>query len=95
VIDDLNHFETEEVLKLLKPDVFCSGIKDKYISHKAGVFSKQLHSYDYSGPYASFVGAVNFARDIALGITTPAWNLVTPPWKKGPTLEGHYVKEAI
>ncbi len=91
VVDDLNHFETEEFLKLLKPDVFCSGIKDKYVSHKAGIFSKQLHSYDYSGPYATFRGAVNFARDIAMGITTPAWKYVTPPWKSQPMLEGSYI----
>jgi nitrogenase molybdenum-iron protein alpha/beta subunit len=25
---------------------------------------KQLHSYDYSGPYAGFIGAVNFYREI-------------------------------
>ncbi len=95
VIDDLNHFETEELLKSIKPDVFCSGIKDKYISHKAGVFSKQLHSYDYSGPYAGYKGALNFARDIALGISTPVWKLVTPPWKTQPSIEGCFVKEAI
>lgn len=88
IVDDLNHFETEELLRILKPDVFCSGIKDKYVSHKAGIFSKQLHSYDYSGPYAGFKGAVNFARDIAMGMTTPAWGFVTPPWKKGPQLIG-------
>jgi nitrogenase molybdenum-iron protein alpha chain len=91
VVDDLNHFETEELLRILKPDVFCSGIKDKYIAHKAGVFSKQLHSYDYSGPYATFRGAANFARDIAMGITAPAWKLVTPPWKIQPMLTGNYI----
>ncbi|HEX2927251.1 MAG TPA: nitrogenase component 1, partial [Ruminiclostridium sp.] len=81
VVDDLNHFETEEFLKLLKPDIFFSGIKDKYVLQKAGTYSKQLHSYDYSGPYAGFNGAINFARDITMGLYTPAWGLVTPPWK--------------
>ena len=90
VIDDLNHYETEEIFKLLKPDIFCSGIKDKYIAHKAGIFSKQLHSYDYSGPYAGFKGAVIFARDIAMGIKTPSWKLISPPWKTQPTIEGSY-----
>ncbi|MCX7841667.1 MAG: nitrogenase molybdenum-iron protein alpha chain [Clostridia bacterium] len=88
VVDDLNHYETEEFLKILKPDIFCSGIKDKYIAHKAGIFSKQLHSYDYSGPYAGFKGAVVFARDIAMGLTTPSWKLAVPPWKTQPVLEG-------
>ena len=91
VVDDLNHFETEEFIKALKPDIFCSGIKDKYIAHKQGIFSKQLHSYDYSGPYAGFKGAVNFARDIAMGIATPSWSYVNPPWKTEPMLEGQYV----
>jgi nitrogenase molybdenum-iron protein alpha chain len=88
VVDDLNHFETEELLRILKPDIFCSGIKDKYVAHKAGIFSKQLHSYDYSGPYAGFKGAVIFARDIAMGLSTPSWKLVTPPWKTEPMLTG-------
>ena len=92
VVDDLNHYETEELLKILKPDIFLSGIKDKYVAHKFGVFSKQLHSYDYSGPYAGFKGAVNFARDITMGMTTPSWKLVTPPWKTRPTLEGGYAQ---
>lgn len=90
VVDDLNHYETEELLKFLKPDIFCSGIKDKYVSHKAGIFSKQLHSYDYSGPYAGFTGAVNFARDITMGLTAPAWKLVNPPWKTEPMLVGSF-----
>ncbi len=88
VVDDLNHFETEQLLKILKPDIFCSGIKDKYVAHKAGIFSKQLHSYDYSGPYAGFRGALNFARDIAMGLTTPSWKLAVPPWKTEPMLSG-------
>ncbi|MFA9378658.1 MAG: nitrogenase molybdenum-iron protein alpha chain [Lachnotalea sp.] len=88
MVDDLNHFETEEFLQLLKPDIFFSGIKDKYVAQKGGVLSKQLHSYDYSGPYAGFRGAVNFARDITMGIYTPAWSYVKAPWKTTPILEG-------
>jgi nitrogenase molybdenum-iron protein alpha chain len=88
VVDDLNHYETEEMIKALKPDLFCSGIKDKYVAHKMGIFAKQLHSYDYSGPYAGYKGAVIFARDIASGLNTPTWSYVTPPWKITPELEG-------
>ncbi len=88
VVDDLNHFETEEFLKLLRPDIFFSGIKDKYVAQKGGTLSRQLHSYDYSGPYAGFNGAVNFARDVTMGIYTPAWGYIKAPWKTEPTLEG-------
>lgn len=88
IVDDLNHYETEEFIKLLKPDIFSSGIKDKYVIQKMGIPSKQLHSYDYSGPYAGYNGAVNFARDIAMSFATPTWNFITPPWKDQPLLEG-------
>lgn len=88
IVDDLNHFETEEFIKLLKPDIFSSGIKDKYVVQKMGIPSKQLHSYDYSGPYAGFNGAVKFAEDIAMAFASPTWNFITPPWKSEPLLEG-------
>ena len=88
MVDDLNHFETEEFLRLLKPDIFFSGIKDKYVAQKGGTLSRQLHSYDYSGPYSCFRGAVNFARDTSMGIHTPAWSYVKAPWKAAPILEG-------
>lgn len=88
IVDDLNHYETEEFIDIFKPDIFSSGIKDKYIPQKMGIPSKQLHNYDYSGPYAGFKGAVNFARDICMSFTTPTWNFIDPPWKNRPMLEG-------
>lgn len=87
ITDDLNHFETEEFLKILKPDVFFSGIKDKFVAQKGGTLSRQLHSYDYSGPYAGFSGAVKFGKDVFMGLSIPAWSLVKAPWKKVPVIE--------
>lgn len=88
IIDDLNHYETEVFIKLLKPDIFASGIKDKYVIQKMGIPAKQLHSYDYSGPYAGFRGAVNFGRDVSMGFASPTWNFIVPPWKDQPLLDG-------
>jgi nitrogenase molybdenum-iron protein alpha chain len=88
VVDDYNHFETDELIKAMKPDIFLSGIKDKYSIQKAGTASRQIHSYDYSGPYSGFRGAVTFGRDVAMAIFTNAWPLVTPPWKHKPMLMG-------
>ncbi len=90
VVDDLNHFETEEFIKQLKVDMFFSGIKDKYIIQKGGVLSRQLHSYDYSGPYAGFRGAVNFGRDLTMSLYTPAWGYTVAPWKTESILEGTF-----
>jgi nitrogenase molybdenum-iron protein alpha chain len=83
----------ESFMKLLKPDLFGSGIKEKYVIHKMGVLSKQIHSYDYSGPFAGFRGAVVFARDVAMGLTAPVWRLIKPKWKTEAMIQGSYVKE--
>jgi nitrogenase molybdenum-iron protein alpha chain len=88
VVDDYNHYETDELIRATKPDIFFSGIKDKYSIQKAGVVSRQMHSYDYSGPYAGFRGAVNFGRDVEMALYTNAWALVSPPWKNSPMLVG-------
>ena len=57
VIDDINHYESEKMIELYKPDVFCAGIKEKYVVQKMGVPCKQLHNYDIGGPYAGFRGS--------------------------------------
>jgi nitrogenase molybdenum-iron protein alpha chain len=88
MIDDCNHHEIEALVARYKPDLIFSGVRDKYIAHKLGVASKQLHSYDYSGPYAGYNGALNFARDVTNSLMTPAWNLIIPPWEKNGNEEG-------
>ncbi|HWR39639.1 MAG TPA: nitrogenase molybdenum-iron protein alpha chain [Patescibacteria group bacterium] len=95
IVDDLNHYETEEFIKILKPDIVSSGIKDKYVIQKMGIPSKQLHSYDYSGPYAGFNGAVKFAEDLSMAFASPTWNFVVPPWKNQPLLEGTVTEEGV
>ncbi len=81
VLDDISHWETEKIIEYYKPDVFCAGIKEKYVVQKMGVPMKQLHSYDYGGPYAAFKGAVNFYKDIDMMVNSEVWSLATPPWE--------------
>ncbi len=88
VVDDYNYVEVELLGKLMKPDIILSGIKDKYTIQKDGISSRQLHSYDYSGPYTGFKGAMIFARDITMALYTPTWGLVKAPWKTAPMLVG-------
>jgi nitrogenase molybdenum-iron protein alpha chain len=85
-IDDVSHAELDLLIRKFRPDVVCSGIKDKYVIEKYGVPSKQLHNYDYSGPFAGFRGAVNFAREIDMLVHNPAWRLARAPWEVAPTL---------
>ena len=80
VVDDITHAELERLIEVHNPAVVCSGIKDKYVIEKMGVPCKQLHNYDYGGPYAGFRGAVNFYREIDRMVNAKVWGLVTPPW---------------
>jgi nitrogenase molybdenum-iron protein alpha chain len=80
VVDDLSHHETERLLEIYRPDIFCAGIKEKYGVQKMGIPCKQLHSYDYGGPYAGFRGAINFFNDIDRMVNMKIWSYVTPPW---------------
>jgi nitrogenase molybdenum-iron protein alpha chain len=90
VIDDLNHHETEVLIEKYNPAIFCAGIKEKYVIQKFGIPMKQLHSYDYSGPYAGFVGAVNFYKEIDRMVNTKIWGFIEAPWEKSPELTAKY-----
>jgi len=82
IVDDITHWETEKMIEFYKPDIFCAGIKEKYVVQKTGIPLKQLHSYDYGGPYAGFKGAINFYKDIHMMITTSIWDKIKAPWIK-------------
>ena len=87
VIDDISHHELEKLIELYKPDVIGSGVKDKYVIEKMGVPCKQLHSYDYGGPYAGFKGAVNFYKEIDRMTSSQVWKLARAPWQSEPPAE--------
>jgi len=93
VIDDISQWETERMIAMFKPDIFCAGIKEKYAVQKHGIPLKQLHSYDYGGPYAGFVGAVNFYKDIDRMVNSPIWGYLKAPWHKNPELTAKYAFE--
>ena len=94
VIDDVNHWETEKLIEFYKPDVFCAGIKEKYVVQKAGVPLKQLHSYDYGGPYTCFDGAINFYVEMERMLATNIWKMIDAPWKNESELVGSMTIDA-
>lgn len=75
VLDNPNLLELEGILIELKPDLFISGLKEKYLSYKLGVPFINGHSYE-NGPYAVYSGFLNFARDIEKALFTPVWDLI-------------------
>ena len=93
IIDDLNQYEAEKLVELMKPDLFCSGIKEKYSIQKLGIPNKQLHSYDSGGPYAGFKGAVNFYNEISRLVNSRVWSYMKAPWQENPELSATYVWE--
>jgi len=93
IIDDLNQYEAEKLVEIIKPDIFCAGIKEKYSIQKLGIPLKQLHSYDYGGPYAGFKGAVNFYKEIDRLVNSKVWSFMKAPWQENPELSATYVWE--
>ncbi len=90
IIDDLNQYEAEKLVELMKPDIFCAGIKEKYSIQKLGVPMKQLHSYDSGGPYAGFKGAINFYNEIDRLVGSKVWSYMKAPWQENPQLSATY-----
>ena len=80
--DDVTGFEFEEFVKRVKPDLVGSGIKEKFIFQKMGVPFRQMHSWDYSGPYHGYDGFAIFARDMDMTLNNPCWGKMVAPWLK-------------
>ena len=80
--DDVTGFEFEEFVKKVKPDLVGSGIKEKFIFQKMGIPFRQMHSWDYSGPYHGYDGFAIFARDMDMTLNNPCWSKLTAPWLK-------------
>jgi nitrogenase molybdenum-iron protein alpha chain len=80
IYDDASEWEFEKFAEALKPDLIGSGIKEKYVFQKMGVPFRQMHSWDYSGPYHGYKGFPIFARDIDMAVNSPTWKLVKSPF---------------
>jgi nitrogenase molybdenum-iron protein alpha chain len=90
IVDDISQYETDKLIEMFRPDIYCAGIKEKYAIQKHGVPMKQLHSYDYGGPYAGFKGAVNFYKEIDRMVNSKVWDYIKAPWEKSPELAATY-----
>jgi nitrogenase molybdenum-iron protein alpha chain len=82
IYDDVTAYEMEEFAKRVRPDLVGSGIKEKYIFQKMGIPFRQMHSWDYSGPYHGYDGFAIFARDMDMTINNPCWGRLQAPWKE-------------
>ena len=81
IYDDVTAYEFEKFAERLRPDLVGSGVKEKYVFQKMGVPFRQMHSWDYSGPYHGYDGFAIFARDMDMAINSPVWGMAKAPWK--------------
>lgn len=81
IYDDVSGYEFEKFAEKLRPDLVGSGVKEKYVFQKMGVPFRQMHSWDYSGPYHGYDGFDIFARDMDMAINSPVWGMCIAPWK--------------
>jgi len=82
IYDDATEHELGEFIHRMRPDLVGSGVKEKYVFEKAGFPFRQMHSWDYSGPYHGYEGFPIFARDMDMAINSPTRALARAPWKK-------------
>ncbi|WP_425090877.1 nitrogenase molybdenum-iron protein alpha chain [Tropicimonas sp. S265A] len=80
IYDDVTGYELEKFIEKVRPDLVGSGIKEKYPVQKMGIPFRQMHSWDYSGPYHGYDGFAIFARDMDLAINNPVWGMYDAPW---------------
>ena len=82
IVDDATAYEIEELTRKLRPDLIASGIKEKYQAQKMGVPFRQMHSWDYSGPYLGIEGFEIFARDVDMAVNGNVWKFIKAPWEQ-------------
>lgn len=80
IYDDPTAYDLEFLAQELGIDLMGSGIKEKYVYHKMGIPFRQMHSWDYSGPYHGFDGFKVFARDMDIAVNSPVWGLLKSPY---------------
>jgi nitrogenase molybdenum-iron protein alpha chain len=80
IYDDVNEYELEKFVQKLQPDLVASGVKEKYVFQKMGLPFRQMHSWDYSGPYHGYDGFAIFAQDMDLALNSPVWGHTSAPW---------------
>lgn len=78
--DDPGAFDVEFLSDKLDIDLMGAGVKEKYVYHKLGIPFRQMHSWDYSGPYHGFDGFKVFAQDMDIAINSPIWSLMDSPF---------------
>jgi len=63
IIDDINHHEAEVLMEKYKPDIFCAGIKEKYVIQKAAYRSSSFTVMTTAAPTPDSAAPSTFTGD--------------------------------
>jgi nitrogenase molybdenum-cofactor synthesis protein NifE len=74
IIDDANPMELAKFILEKDVDLLIGGVKERPVAFKLGVAFCD-HNHERKTPLAGFDGALNFAREAALSLTSPVWRL--------------------
>jgi nitrogenase molybdenum-cofactor synthesis protein NifE len=69
--------ELEKALSILKPDIVLTNSREEWRPIKLGVPVLSFPQPAMRGPYAGYIGMINFARDLYKCLKAPVWDLLT------------------
>ena len=75
IVDDSNPLELCRFLQETGADLMIGGVKERPLAYKLGIGFCD-HNHERKIPLAGFVGAVNFAREVARTVTSPVWGFI-------------------
>ncbi len=76
ITDNPGDHELEEALWILKPDIVLTNAREQWRPVKLGVPVLSFPQPKDRGPYAGYVGMINFAQDLYKCLNTPVWKLL-------------------
>ncbi len=75
IVDDSNPLELCRFLQEQSADLLIGGVKERPLAYKLGIGFCD-HNHERKIPLAGFVGAVNFADEVARTVSSPVWKYV-------------------
>jgi len=85
IYDDVTGYEFENSSRKSSRISSARASKENTCSRRWVVPFRQMHSWDYSGPYHGlWTVSPFFARDMDMAINAPIWKMAKAPWKTVP-----------
>lgn len=74
ILDDTNPSELETFMKEKNADLLVGGVKERPLAYKMAMAFID-HNHERKHPLIGFEGAINFAKEVALTVNSPVWEI--------------------